>query len=87
MKFIDFQTALRLYSHEVLTLHILHIVFQCHGLSIEGFVLPSSTTREVRSPPNCQPFNFINSFAVYFSCSANVMAYFSLLPKPLKFKH
>lgn len=76
MKFIDFQTALRSYSHEVLTL--LHIVFQCHGLSIEGFVLPSSTTREVRSPPNCQLFNFIHSFAVYFSCSANVMTYFSL---------
>lgn len=24
-----------------------HFVFQCHGLSIEGFVLPSSTTQEV----------------------------------------
>ena len=31
--------------------HILGDVFavlQCHGLSVEGFVLPSSTTREVR---------------------------------------
>lgn len=65
MKYIDFHIALRSHSHEVLTLHILHIVFQCHGLSIEGFVLPSSTTREVRSP-NCQPFNFINSFLFIF---------------------
>lgn len=30
-------------------IHVHFFVPQCHGLSIEGFVLPSSTTREVRT--------------------------------------
>lgn len=27
------------------------ILQKCHGLSMDGYVLPSSTTREVRAPP------------------------------------
>lgn len=47
-----------------------YIIFQCHGLSIEGFVLPSSTTREVREPRllnACVFLQFCNyPFFLYF---------------------
>lgn len=37
-------------SHlDLVVVVILMCFLQCHGLSIEGFVLPSSTTREVMS--------------------------------------
>lgn len=39
-------------THHLLNMFLFFVLLQCHGLSIEGFVLPSSTTREVRDPLN-----------------------------------
>lgn len=63
-----------MFSNLVLQVNI-YFVRQCHGLSIEGFVLPSSTTREVRGPLGCPPqkkkylnetFDMLKDVSVYF---------------------